>query len=101
MSLVLTRPDPQGKHNGNLAISSLRQAKRRSLAQQLELSNRLELSQPASSKDNIVRDFHEDVDQKCFFWPREIWGCTTNTTDGQKPSGDVYELLWDPRQCRA
>ncbi len=38
---------------------------------QLELSNSMGL---LLQKTNIIRDFREDVDDKRFFWPREIWG---------------------------
>ena len=38
---------------------------------QLEISNSMGL---LLQKTNIIRDFREDVDQKRFFWPRDIWG---------------------------
>lgn len=41
------------------------------LGDQLELSNSMGL---LLQKTNITRDFHEDVLEKRFFWPREIWG---------------------------
>jgi farnesyl-diphosphate farnesyltransferase len=41
------------------------------LADQLEISNSFGL---LLQKTNIIRDFREDVDQRRFFWPREIWG---------------------------
>ena len=41
------------------------------LGGQLELSNSMGT---LLQKTNIIRDFREDVDQKRFFWPREIWG---------------------------
>ncbi|KAF9263357.1 squalene synthase [Marasmius fiardii PR-910] len=41
------------------------------LAGQLELSNSLGL---LLQKTNIIRDYREDVEEKRFFWPREIWG---------------------------
>jgi farnesyl-diphosphate farnesyltransferase len=41
------------------------------LGEQLELSNSMGLM---LQKTNIIRDYREDVDQKRFFWPREIWG---------------------------
>ncbi|KAG7098792.1 hypothetical protein E1B28_000697 [Marasmius oreades] len=41
------------------------------LAGQLELSNSMGL---LLQKTNIIRDYREDVDEKRFFWPREIWG---------------------------
>ena len=42
-----------------------------SIGTQLELSNSMGL---LLQKTNIIRDFREDVDQKRFFWPRDIWG---------------------------
>ncbi|KIM39543.1 hypothetical protein M413DRAFT_447022 [Hebeloma cylindrosporum] len=42
-----------------------------SLGSQLELSNSMGL---LLQKTNIIRDFREDVDDKRYFWPREIWG---------------------------
>ena len=41
------------------------------LASQLEISNSVGL---LLQKTNIIRDFREDVDERRFFWPREIWG---------------------------
>ncbi|KAK7041460.1 bifunctional farnesyl-diphosphate farnesyltransferase/squalene synthase [Paramarasmius palmivorus] len=41
------------------------------LAGQLELSNSMGL---LLQKTNIIRDYREDVEQRRFFWPREIWG---------------------------
>ncbi|KAJ7509613.1 isoprenoid synthase domain-containing protein [Mycena galericulata] len=41
------------------------------LAAQLELSNSMGL---LLQKTNITRDFREDVDQRRYFWPREIYG---------------------------
>ncbi|KAJ7652165.1 farnesyl-diphosphate farnesyltransferase [Mycena polygramma] len=40
------------------------------LAGQLELSNSMGL---LLQKTNITRDFREDVDERRYFWPREIW----------------------------
>jgi farnesyl-diphosphate farnesyltransferase len=67
-----------------------------SLADQLELSNSVGL---LLQKTNIIRDFREDADQSRFFWPREIWGSAEYTADGRPPSGDVLELLHDPRRA--
>ncbi|KAJ7598793.1 squalene synthase [Mycena floridula] len=41
------------------------------LGEQLQLSNSMGL---LLQKTNIIRDFREDVDEKRFFWPKEIWG---------------------------
>ncbi|KAJ7148522.1 farnesyl-diphosphate farnesyltransferase [Mycena crocata] len=40
------------------------------LGAQLELSNSMGLM---LQKTNITRDFREDVDERRYFWPREIW----------------------------
>lgn len=42
-----------------------------SIGQQLELSNSMGL---LLQKTNIIRDYREDVEDKRFFWPKEIWG---------------------------
>ena len=39
-------------------------------------------------KPNIIWDFHEDVDQQRYFWPREIWG---KEEYGFKEMKDLYE----------
>ncbi|KZT10188.1 squalene synthase [Laetiporus sulphureus 93-53] len=41
------------------------------LGEQLELANSMGLM---LQKTNIIRDYREDVDERRFFWPREIWG---------------------------
>ncbi|KAL0577634.1 bifunctional farnesyl-diphosphate farnesyltransferase/squalene synthase [Marasmius crinis-equi] len=41
------------------------------LADQLELSNSMGI---LLQKTNIIRDYREDVEERRFFWPREIWG---------------------------
>ncbi|KAJ8077226.1 bifunctional farnesyl-diphosphate farnesyltransferase/squalene synthase [Marasmius tenuissimus] len=41
------------------------------LAGQLELSNSMGL---LLQKTNIIRDYREDVEERRYFWPREIWG---------------------------
>ncbi|KAL0954204.1 hypothetical protein HGRIS_005332 [Hohenbuehelia grisea] len=38
---------------------------------QLELSNSMGL---LLQKTNIIRDYREDVEERRYFWPREIWG---------------------------
>lgn len=40
------------------------------LCSELELANSMGLM---LQKTNIIRDFREDVDERRFFWPREIW----------------------------
>jgi farnesyl-diphosphate farnesyltransferase len=41
------------------------------MASLLELSDSMGL---LLQKTNIIRDYREDVEQRRFFWPREIWG---------------------------
>jgi farnesyl-diphosphate farnesyltransferase len=41
------------------------------MAAQLDLSNSMGL---LLQKTNIIRDYREDVEQRRYFWPREIWG---------------------------
>jgi len=41
------------------------------LKHQVEISNSMGL---LLQKTNIIRDYREDVEDKRFFWPREIWG---------------------------
>ncbi|KAH9839709.1 squalene synthase [Rhodofomes roseus] len=41
------------------------------LGEQLELANSMGLM---LQKTNIIRDYREDVEDKRYFWPREIWG---------------------------
>jgi farnesyl-diphosphate farnesyltransferase len=41
-------------------------------------------------KTNIIRDFREDVDDRRFFWPREIW---TREKYGRDPDGSVFKEM--------
>jgi farnesyl-diphosphate farnesyltransferase len=41
------------------------------IATQLELSNSMGM---LLQKTNIIRDFREDVEERRYFWPREVWG---------------------------
>jgi farnesyl-diphosphate farnesyltransferase len=41
-------------------------------------------------KTNIIRDFREDVDDRRFFWPREIW---TREKYGRGPDGSVFKEM--------
>jgi len=41
------------------------------LGEQLELANSMGLM---LQKTNIIRDYREDVEERRYFWPREIWG---------------------------
>jgi len=53
------------------------------LCEQLELANSMGL---LLQKTNIIRDFREDVEEKRFFWPREIWA-----KHGFEEMKDLYE----------
>ena len=53
------------------------------LCDQLELANSMGL---LLQKTNIIRDFREDVEEKRFFWPREIWA-----KYGFEEMKDLYE----------
>lgn len=59
------------------------------LADQLELSNSMGLF---LQKTNIVRDYREDVEQRRFFWPREIWGRKEYSVDGHGPFKEMKEM---------
>ena len=67
------------------------------IGEQLELSNSMGLF---LQKTNIIRDFREDVDQKRYFWPRDIWGGKelgfvdmNDMTDATNPE-TVKKALW-------
>ncbi|KAI6096894.1 squalene synthase [Pisolithus croceorrhizus] len=53
------------------------------LCEQMELANSMGL---LLQKTNIIRDFREDVEQRRFFWPREIWA-----KHGFEEMKDMYE----------
>ncbi|EGN96959.1 hypothetical protein SERLA73DRAFT_11603, partial [Serpula lacrymans var. lacrymans S7.3] len=53
------------------------------LCDQLELANSMGL---LLQKTNIIRDFREDVDDRRFFWPRELWA-----KYGFEEMKDLYE----------
>ena len=53
------------------------------LCDQLELANSMGL---LLQKTNITRDYREDVEDRRFFWPREIWA-----KHGFKEMKDMYE----------
>ncbi|KIK22211.1 hypothetical protein PISMIDRAFT_680532 [Pisolithus microcarpus 441] len=53
------------------------------LCEQMELANSMGL---LLQKTNIIRDFREDVEQRRFFWPREIWA-----KYGFEEMKDMYE----------
>ncbi|KAG2098291.1 squalene synthase [Suillus discolor] len=62
------------------------------LCDQLELANSMGL---LLQKTNIIRDFREDVEERRFFWPREIWakyGFTEMKDMYEK--GDIEHATW-------
>lgn len=67
------------------------------LAHQLELSNSLGIF---LQKTNIIRDFHEDAEERRFFWPREIWGAAEYSSDGGTPTKDILQLFQEPRRAQ-
>jgi len=67
------------------------------LAHQLELSNSLGIF---LQKTNIIRDFHEDAEERRFFWPREIWGAAEYSSDGRTPTKDILQLFQEPRRAQ-
>lgn len=73
------------------------------LGTQIELSNSMGL---LLQKTNITRDFREDVDDKRYFWPREIWagdkygGMFKSQDDMNPPLPFKKGMAW-PAQDRA
>ncbi|KAH7910250.1 squalene synthase [Hygrophoropsis aurantiaca] len=62
------------------------------LCEQLELANSMGL---LLQKTNIIRDFREDVEDKRFFWPREIWGkYGFEEMKDMYEKGDVEHATW-------
>ncbi|OJA11529.1 hypothetical protein AZE42_09514 [Rhizopogon vesiculosus] len=62
------------------------------LCDQLELSNSMGL---LLQKTNIIRDFREDVEEKRFFWPREIWAkYGFEEMKDMYEKGDVEHATW-------
>jgi farnesyl-diphosphate farnesyltransferase len=57
------------------------------LGSQLELSNSMGL---LLQKTNIIRDYREDVEERRFFWPKEIWG---NKLYGFNEMREMYEAI--------
>jgi len=54
---------------------------------QLELSNSMGL---LLQKTNIIRDYREDVEDRRFFWPKEIWG---SKLYGFNEMREMYEAI--------
>jgi farnesyl-diphosphate farnesyltransferase len=57
------------------------------IGSQLELSNSMGL---LLQKTNIIRDYREDVEERRFFWPKEIWG---SKEYGFNEMREMYEAL--------
>jgi farnesyl-diphosphate farnesyltransferase len=57
------------------------------IGSQLELSNSMGL---LLQKTNIIRDYREDVEQRRFFWPKEIWG---SKQYGFNEMREMYEAI--------
>ncbi|KAG6331798.1 hypothetical protein ID866_7291 [Astraeus odoratus] len=62
------------------------------LCDELELANSMGL---LLQKTNITRDFREDVEQRRFFWPKEIWAkYGFAEMKDMYESGDVEHAMW-------
>ena len=59
------------------------------LADQLELSNSMGLF---LQKTNIIRDYREDMEQRRYFWPKEIWGREEYGVDGHSAFQEMKEM---------
>ena len=59
------------------------------LADQLELSNSMGLF---LQKTNIIRDYREDVAQRRYFWPKEIWAREEYRVDGHPAFKEMKEM---------
>ena len=59
------------------------------LADQLELSNSMGLF---LQKTNIIRDYREDVEQRRYFWPKEIWTREEYRVDGHPAFKEMEEM---------
>jgi farnesyl-diphosphate farnesyltransferase len=68
------------------------------LANQLELSNSMGLF---LQKTNIIRDYREDVEQRRFFWPREIWGRKEYCVNGHPAFNDMKDMYEAGNQRQA
>ncbi|KAH9926937.1 isoprenoid synthase domain-containing protein [Fomitopsis serialis] len=63
------------------------------LGDQLELSNSMGLM---LQKTNIIRDYREDVEDKRYFWPREIWGREIYGKAVGKPAFTEMAQMYQP-----
>ena len=68
------------------------------LADQLELSNSMGLF---LQKTNIIRDYREDVEQRRFFWPREIWGRAEYSVNGYGAFKEMKEMCAPENETQA
>jgi farnesyl-diphosphate farnesyltransferase len=59
------------------------------LADQLELSNSMGL---LLQKTNIIRDYREDVEQRRYFWPKEIWAREEYSVSGHGGFKEMKEM---------
>jgi len=59
------------------------------LAEQLELSNSMGLF---LQKTNIIRDYREDVEQRRYFWPKEIWAREEYSVNGRGAFKEMKEM---------
>jgi farnesyl-diphosphate farnesyltransferase len=59
------------------------------MADQLELSNSMGLF---LQKTNIIRDYREDVEQRRFFWPKEIWTREEYSVNGHGAFKEMKEM---------
>ncbi|KAI0924477.1 terpene cyclase, variant 2 [Taiwanofungus camphoratus] len=63
------------------------------LGEQLELANSMGLM---LQKTNIIRDYREDVEDRRFFWPREIWGREVYGAACGRPAFTKMEQMYQP-----
>ncbi|GBE86635.1 Squalene synthase [Sparassis crispa] len=63
------------------------------LGEQLELANSMGLM---LQKTNIIRDYREDVEERRYFWPREIWGREIYGTACGRPAFKDMEDMYKP-----
>ena len=68
------------------------------LADQLELSNSMGLF---LQKTNIIRDYREDVEQRRYFWPKEIWCREEYSVNGHGGFKEMKEMYQPENQQQA
>lgn len=68
------------------------------LGKQLDLSNSMGLF---LQKTNIIRDYREDVGDKRYFWPREIWGSERfGKACGGRPGFKEMSEMYEPQNAK-